>query len=93
MTQDKSFVKQAFLDHLRRQGFSPDHLAAYAEYFDFFLSCFGPEKMMDLDPEALYTQAVQGVEQLDGEDVIDAYLELIELFIEYWTERWEKMQP
>jgi len=93
MNEDNKFVKKAFFDHLVRQGFTDEHLEVYHEYFDFFVSLFGAAKVMDLDPEAIYRVAMIGVEKLEGDEVIDAYLQLVEFFMEYWSERWENMQP
>ncbi|HUT54299.1 MAG TPA: hypothetical protein VM658_13000 [bacterium] len=90
---DNQFVKKAFFDHLGRQGFTAEHLAAYGEYFDFFLSHLGAAKVMDLEPELIYRQALLSVNELDGEDVIEAYMQLLQYFMEFWSERWEAMHP
>lgn len=90
---DNQFVKQAFFEHLKREGYSTEHLEVYGEYFDFFLSRLGAARLMDLEPDVIYRAALTPVEELDGEEVIEAYLGLIELFIEFWSERWEAMHP
>ena len=90
---DNKFVKQAFFEHLKREGYVARHLEVYGEYFDFFLSRLGDGKLMDMEPDAIYRAALAPVEELDGEDIVEAYLCLIELFIEFWSERWSSMHP
>lgn len=89
---DPIIVKQTFFEHLRRQGFSEEHLAAYGPYFDFFLDQVKDLDLMELDPEEIYHRALAGVENLDGDDVIEAYLKLMEFFTAFWAERFEAMQ-
>jgi hypothetical protein len=90
---DNQFVKKAFFDHLSRQGFGAEHVEAYGEYFDFLLTHLGAAQIMDLEPEVIYRQALLSVNELDGEDVIDAYMQLLQYFMEFWGERWEAMHP
>jgi len=91
--QDNAFVKKAFFDHLKREGFTDEHLEAYDEYFDFFLEHVGEADLMDLGPEVIYRVALTSTGQLEGDDVIEAYLKLMEFFMEWWAERWEAMNP
>jgi len=91
--QDNQFIKKAFFDQLRRQGFSEKHVEVYDEYFDYFLKQFGKARIMDLEPEVVYRNALAATERLDGEEVIEAYMQLMEYFIEFWSERWEAMHP
>lgn len=90
---DNQFVKKAFFDHLRRQGFTDEHIEAYDDYFEFFLKHLGRADIMDLDPEVIYRASIAPVDQLDGDDVVEAYLQLMEYFMGYWAERWEAMHP
>ena len=91
MNDDNQSVKKFFFAHLTRQGFTDEHLAVYNDYFDFFLSHLGAAQIMDLEPEALYRVALVAVERLDGEEVIEAYLQMMEYFIEFWSDRWEAL--
>lgn len=86
-------VKKSFFEHLRRQGYTEEHIEVYHEYFDFFISKLGAAKIMNLDPESIYRVALLGVEDLEGDDVIEAFLQMMESFVEFWAERWEAMQP
>jgi hypothetical protein len=90
---DPIVVKQTFFEYLRRQGFSEEHLAAYGPYFDFFLDHVKEVNLLELDPEEIYHRALAGVEELDGDDVIEAYLKLMEFFTAFWAERFEAMHP
>jgi len=90
---DNQFIKKAFFDHLLRQGFTGEHLEVYDEYFDFLLSRIGQAKVMDLEPEVIYRAVLESAGELDGDEVIEAYMQLMEFFMEYWTERWEAMHP
>jgi len=90
---DNSFIKKAFFDHLKRMGFTQEHIEVYDEYFDFFLDKIGEADLMDLEPEVVYRAALTSVERLDGEEVVEAYLQLIEYFMAFWAERWEAMHP
>lgn len=90
---DNKFIKKAFFDHLLRQGFTREHTAVYDDYFDFFRGRLGQAQIMDLEPEAIYRVALASVDELDGDDVIEAYLEMMEFFMTYWSERWEAMHP
>ena len=91
--EDNQFVKKAFFDHLRRQGFTDEHIDVYDEYFDFLLSHIGAARLMDLEPEVIYRAVLESADELDGDEVIEAYMQLMEFFMEYWTERWEAMHP
>ncbi len=90
---DNRFIKTAFFKHLERQGFTAEHLEAYEEYFDFFLDRLGGRGIMEVDPGTMYQVAFNSVEDLEGEEVVEAYLKLMEFFIEFWAERYESMQP
>ena len=90
---DNQFVKKAFFDHLGRQGFTAEHVAAFGEYFDFLVSHLGEAQLMDLGPEVIYRQAMPAAGELDGDDVIEAYVQLLQYFMEFWTERWDAMHP
>lgn len=92
-SDDRQVVKKSFFEHLRRMGFSETHLEVYGGYFDFFLGRLGRAKIMDLDPEVLYHAVLVSVQELDGEEVIEAYMQLMEHFMSYWGERWEAMHP
>jgi len=87
----RQVLKQAFFDHLKREGTPKAHLATYGDYLDFLLAQLGPGDLMDLAPEVLYERALPALEKLDGDDVVETYLRLLEQFLEFWTERWEKM--
>lgn len=91
--EDNRFVKKAFFDHLLRTGFTQEHVDVYHEYFDFFLEHVGQAKLMDLEPEVVYRVGLDTVQDLDGEDVVEAFLQLMEYFIGWWAERWEAMHP
>jgi hypothetical protein len=90
---DNQFIKKSFFDHLLRQGFTREHLEVYDGYFDFLLSRIGQAKVMDLEPEVIYRAVLESAGELDGDEVIEAYMQLMEFFMEYWTERWEAMHP
>ena len=90
---DNQFVKRAFFEHLKREGYGARHLEVYGEYFDFFLARLGAVNLIDLEPDAIYRAALAPVEELEGEDIVEAYLTLIELFIEFWSERWSSLHP
>jgi hypothetical protein len=91
--QDNQFVKKTFFEHLRRRGYTEAHLAVYDDYFEFLLQNLGAAKLMDLEPDVLYRAALAPVDRLDGEEVVEAYLVLLDLFMEFWGERWEAMHP
>jgi cytosine/adenosine deaminase-related metal-dependent hydrolase len=91
--KDNYFIKKAFFDHMLRHGFTRAHVEAYGEYFDFFLARLGDAKLMDLPPHEVYQRAMAPVEELDGEEVVEAYLVLMERFMGYWAERYEAMHP
>ena len=91
MSYDRPVITKAFFDHLRREGVPEEHLAVYAEYFDYFLDRLGEAPLLESDPETLYQLGLAGVEDLDGEEVVATYFQVLQYFIEYWAERWEKM--
>ena len=93
MATENQIIKQSFFDHLRRQGFGEELLAAYGPYFDFFLDHVKEVELLELDPEEIYHRALAGVEDLDGDDVIEAYLKLMEFFSAFWAERSEALHP
>lgn len=90
---DNRFAKQAFFEYLLRQGLSQEHLRVYDDYFEFFLTRLGEQKILDLDPETIYHLSLGHVEELDGDEVIEAYLKLMEYFVAYWAERWQALHP
>lgn len=90
---DNRAVKNAFFDHLLRQGFTPAHLEVYDEYFEFLAAGLGGHSIMNQPPERLYHRALALVEDLEGEDVVEAYLQLLEHFIAFWGERYEALHP
>ena len=91
--EDNQAVKKLFFDHLRRQGFTTAHLEVYDEYFEFLIAGLGDGSIMNLSPEKLYHRALALIEELEGEDVIEAYLQLLEHFIGFWAERYEVLHP
>ncbi|MFO8055755.1 MAG: hypothetical protein R6V10_00470 [bacterium] len=90
---DNGFIKKTFFAHLKRMGFTDEHLEVYDEYFDFFLDHLGGESLMEMEPERAYQAALASIEELDGEDVVEAFLELMEYFMGFWAERWELVHP
>jgi hypothetical protein len=84
-------VKGPFYAFLERSGFGKDLIEDYDEYFDFFLDKVGDTPIMDLNPGEVYRVAFEAVEDLDGDEVIESYLKLMEYFIEYWAEKYEEM--
>ena len=84
-------VKGPFYAFLERSGFSKDLIEDYDEYFDFFLERVGDTPIMDLNPGEVYKTAFEAVEDLEGDEVIEAYLKLMEYFIEYWADKYEEM--
>ncbi len=91
--RDNDFIKDTFFAHLKRMGFTDEHIEVYDEYFDFFLEQLGDETLMEMEPERAYQAALQAVDELEGEDVIEAFLELLEYFMGFWAERWELIHP
>lgn len=93
MDDPRQLLKQTFLDHLASEGTPRAHLSTYAEYLDLLFRQLGESDLIELSPENLYQQALTAVELLDGDEVIETYLFLVEQFLEFWTDRWEKMHP
>ncbi len=91
--EENAFVKKSFFEHLSRQGFTDAHVEAYDEYFDFLLEQMGDVKLMELEPEVIYRASMEAVGKLDGDDVIEAFLVMLEYFMAWWAERWEAMHP
>ncbi len=93
LPRDNSFIKDAFFAHLKRMGFTEEHIEVYDEYFDFFLEHLGEENLMDMEPERSYQAALAAIEELEGDDVVEAFLQLMEYFMGFWAERWEIIRP
>lgn len=91
--EDHQFIKKSFFDHLRRHGFTEEHLKVYDDYFNFFLDHLQGAALMELDPEEIYHLGLGSVEELEGDDVVEAYLKLLEIFTAFWAERWEALRP
>jgi len=92
-TDDPQEIKQAFFEHLRKKNFTGEHLKVYDDYFEFFLSHLGEAKLSELEPQTIYQLALGHLEELDGEEVVEAYLQMLEYFTAFWAERWPDRPP